>query len=79
MKHRKVKHDAGTPTGWVAIRSNGYNWGYDVAQVKDFAGMVLNAADYVGDINQIACGDLDEAKACWCAGFDAGVKAARDR
>lgn len=71
--------NADTQEGRIALYDNGYNWGYDVAQVKDFAGMVLNAADYVGDINQIACGDLDEAKACWCAGFDAGVKAARDR
>lgn len=64
--------NADTQEGRIALYDNGYNWGYDVAQVKDFAGMVLNAADadYVGDINQIAC---------WCAGFDAGVKAARDR
>lgn len=79
MKHRKVKHDAGTPTGWVAIRSNGYNWGYDVAQVNHLFAVDLYAPDYLDDISQIACGDLDKAKDCWCAGFDAGVKAARDR
>ena len=58
------------------VWQTGYLCGYDDARTNDLADVELDPLAY--DVRELADGDPEIITGQWCAGYNAGVKSARE-